>query len=174
MPEPTKYVEWYINKCVFEFEDSANYEKWKAEPKIFFEFLPSEATDKGAAVLGGPSGETIIFEVTQDVASVAIYEDDDGPCITMSIFFPLDGDTYGKHIPFRKDLDNATLRNWHENLEGHYSGHIGLGFDDANLVQDDYRGWKVTTSEDLELYAGAVDDEGFAKLEKYLRRTKTP
>jgi len=90
----------------------------------------------------------------------------------MSIFFPLDGDGLGKHIGFREDLDAETIRNWHEDLDGRYCGHLDLGLDGSNIVQEDSRGWRVTTAEELQLYESAVDEVGLGKLVEYLRRTK--
>lgn len=159
MAGATKYIEWYVKKCLFEFADSESYENWKKNPKVYFEFSPTNSSDKGAAVLNSPTDKFTTMEITADNAAISIFEDDGGPCISASVFFPLDGDK-NVVIDFREDIDAEALRDWQNDNGGYYCGNLDLCVDDADTVKDEGGGWRITTSDELDRYAKFIDSKG--------------
>lgn len=149
MADTTRYVEWYVKKCLFEFEDADSYEGWKKDPKVYFEFGPRNSADMGAAILNSPTDKFTTIEITSDNGAISIVEGDGGPCISASVFFPLDGDRSNVPIDFRDDLDASTLKNWDLELQGGFCGNLDLGIDKADGVSDEGGGWVITSATEL-------------------------
>jgi transposase-like protein len=124
---------WHIDRAKFSFDDADEYEEWKKEKKVFFEFSPSQSDDSGEAVFADASECEDDFEVTGDRGKVSITLEDDGPVVSAWVKVSAD---------LAEDLDEETLSEWSSDQGGWASCSIHLGPYDASISEDDGGDWR--------------------------------
>ena len=67
-----KKLLWHIDRAAFRFENPDDYDTWKTEKKVFFEFSPSQSDDAGNELFANPEKQETHFEVTEENGEVSI------------------------------------------------------------------------------------------------------
>jgi len=129
----TKLI-WHIDRAKFQFEDEADYESWKADPQVFFEFSPSSADDAGENIFVDPFEIEIYEQVTEPNSKVAIIFEGDGPVV--SAWVAVDIET-------TEEFDQESFDEWSSDGGGWYAGSISLGDFDAHVTEDDGGDWRI-------------------------------
>lgn len=124
---------WHIDRAKFSFDDADEYEEWKKEKKVFFEFSPSQSDDFGEAVFADPSECEDDFEVTADRGKVSITLEEDGPVVSAWVKVSAE---------LVEDLDEDALSEWSSDQGGWASCSIYLGPYDATISEDDGGDWR--------------------------------
>lgn len=124
---------WHIDRAKFSFDDADEYEEWKKEKKVFFEFSPSQSDDFGEAVFADASECEDDFEVTADRGKVPITLEEDGPVVSAWVKVSAD---------LAEDRDEETLSEWSSDQGGWASCSIHLGPYDASILEDDGGDWR--------------------------------
>ena len=76
---------WHIDRAKFSFDDNSEYEQWKSEKKVFFEFTPSQADDGGDAIFPDAGEIETWFEVTEKNGMLKIFlEEEVGVIVTLA------------------------------------------------------------------------------------------
>ena len=129
---------WHIDRAKFYFDDPEEYEAWKKDKKVFFEFSPSQSDDCGQSVFAdaGESGD--YFEVTPDRGVISISLEDDGPEVSAWVQIK------AKLID---ELDEETLSTWSGDEGGWASCSISLGPYDAFITEDYGGDWRLPSDE---------------------------
>lgn len=129
---PGAGVVWHIDRAKFSFDNVDEYEAWKKDKKVFFEFSPSQSDDFGEAVFADASEDD--FEVTSSRGEVSITLEDDGPVVSAWVKVVAD---------LVDDLDEETLSEWSNERGGWASCSIHLGPYDASMSSDDGGEWRL-------------------------------
>jgi transposase-like protein len=124
---------WHIDRAKFSFDDPDEYEEWKKDKKVFFEFSPSQSDDFGEAVFSDPSECEDDFEVTADRGKVSITLEEDGPVVSAWVKVSAE---------LVDDLDDEALSEWSADEGGWASCSIYLGPYDASISEDDGGDWR--------------------------------
>jgi hypothetical protein len=124
---------WHIDRAKFSFDDAAEYEEWKKEKKVFFEFSPSQSDDSGESIFADASECEDDFEITLEKGKVAISLEDDGPVISAWVKVKAD---------LVEELDEEALSEWSSEQGGWASCSIYLGPYDASITEDDGGDWR--------------------------------
>jgi transposase-like protein len=126
--EQSPSLVWHIDRAKFSFDDADEYEEWKEEKKVFFEFSPSQSDDLGESVFADAAECDDDFEVTADRGKVSITLEEDGPVVSAWVKVGAD---------LAEDLDEETLSEWSSDQGGWASCSIHLGPYDASISEDD-------------------------------------
>ena len=124
---------WHIDRAKFSFDDADEYEEWKKEKKVFFEFSPSQSDDFGEAVFADPSECEDDFEVTADRGTVSITLEEEGPVVYPWLKVSAE---------LVEDLDEDTLSDWNSDQGGWAGCSIYLDPYDATTSEDDGGDWR--------------------------------
>jgi len=125
---------WHIDRAKFSFDDNSEYEQWKSEKKVFFEFTPSQADDGGDAIFPDAGEIETWFEVTEKNGMLKIFLEEDGPVISAWIMIEAE---------LNDDVDEDTLSDWAAEEGGWASCTIYLEYD-ANITEDDGGEWRLS------------------------------
>ena len=126
-------IEWVIKQAKFVFEDSDEYEMWKKEQKVFFEFAPTQADDSGENLFSDAESLEFDKEIDAESGSFSVSLEDDGPIITASCAL---------EIPDK--ISEDALEEWSSEHAGWESSSINLGDYDAYISGDDGGEWRFS------------------------------
>ena len=125
---------WHIDRAQFAFEDPDEYEEWKRNKKIFFEFSPGQADDFGEDLFDDSEGQSTHFEITDHNGKVSVDLAENGPVITVWV---------NVSVTVNDDFDEERLIEWSDEMGGWASSTIDLGEYEAVITQDDGGDWRV-------------------------------
>ena len=129
----TKLV-WHIDRAKFKFEEAEDYEGWKANPEVFFEFSPSSADDAGSHLFADAYDIEVYEKVLEPASKVAVTFEEEGPIISAWV---------AVEITTTDDFDEEAFEEWASDNGGWYAGSISLGDFDAHIIEDDGGDWRV-------------------------------
>ena len=129
-----KKLLWHIDRAAFRFENPDDYDTWKIEKKVFFEFSPSHSDDAGDELFESPEKQETHFEVTEENGEVSITLEDEGPVITAWVLV---------EAAITENFNEEFLEEWSSDMGGWASSTIDLGEYEAVIVEDDGGDWRI-------------------------------
>lgn len=127
-------LEWHIKRAVFTFEDHSDYEQWKTNPEVYFEFSPDQSGDGGQSIFADPESIGLYEKIDETNGSVSISLDDEAPTVTASFI-----------VTVPDQISVEALEQWSAEEAGWMSSTISLGDYDAYISMDDGGEWRVAS-----------------------------
>ena len=126
---------WYITDAAFEFEDPDDYENWKQDPKVFFEFNIEDTDDGGRRVFKNPEKVKKSIELNDDDPhELEVTLAETGPVISARILV---------NEPLNEELTAEDLEEWSSEMNGWFAASMLLG-EDAHIISDDGGSWELS------------------------------
>jgi hypothetical protein len=125
---------WHIDRAKFAFDDAAEYDSWKEEQKVRFEWSPSSADSAGENLFEEAYDIEMDFEITKPDSELKVTLEDDGPVV--SAWVAVEVQTTG-------DFDDEAFEEWASEEGGWASASIYLSDVDATITEDDGGDWRL-------------------------------
>jgi hypothetical protein len=129
----TKLI-WHIDRAKFSFHDSAEYDAWKGNKAVRFEWAPSQADDPGESLFEDPFEIELDFKVAAPDSVLKMTLEEDGPVISAWV---------SVNVETTDDFSEEGLEEWAAEEGGWASATIYLDDVDAEIVEDDGGEWRI-------------------------------